>query len=179
MRLGPRAGGFWQQFPDAGPDDLSANDGDMTDDAGRMGGMPSDVKDVAIATPEAVATPDDRNAELDRAIAQAAGRLDEWLASQQRQLTAGLDVMIGQLKERRQAEIARLETWKKTERDRVERELATDEEHFRERLMAELVAFEEQLGLRLQEQEERLAKWWTEAEQMVDRRFADLSAPKQ
>lgn len=112
--------------------------------------------------------------QLDSAIEQTGRRVDQWMSDQQSRLVAHVDLLLAQLKEKRHQEIARLEAWKAVERGRVEQELAQEKERFSEKLMNELVAFEEQLGLRLKEQEERLSRWWDEAEQMMDQRFAAL-----
>lgn len=112
--------------------------------------------------------------QLDSAIEQTGRRVDQWMSEQQRRLITHVDLLLAQLKEKRQQEVARLETWKATERSRVETELAAEKERFSEKLMGELVAFEEQLGLRLKEQEERLARWWDEAERVMEQRFAVL-----
>ena len=116
--------------------------------------------------------------QLDRAIEQTGRRVDQWMTEQQRRLIAHVDLLLAQLKEKRQQELARLEAWKVAERGRVEHELAEEKQRFSERLMKELVDFEEQLGLRLREQEERLARWWDEAEQMMEQRFAVLDEGK-
>ena len=112
--------------------------------------------------------------ELQRAVDETARRVDRWMADQRRRLTDGLDAMLAQLKEQRQFEAASLETWKVSEREHAERELAEEKERFHTQLMEELVAFEHQLGERLREQEERLTRWWDEAEQLAQERFASL-----
>lgn len=180
VRLGPRAVVAWQTPTDQSTDDILVNDVEMGDATGRMGGVASELIELPApveAKPAEPKTADARNEGLDRAIEQTATRLDGWLEAQQKRIAAGLDVMVSQLKERRESELAKLEAWKSAERERSKRELAEDEERFHKRLMTELSAFEEQLALRLEEQEERLAKWWAEAEQLVERRFAELGAP--
>jgi hypothetical protein len=115
--------------------------------------------------------------ELQRAIAQTAERVDQWMADQRRRLGLGIDAMVASLKEQRDTELARIEEWKQGERDRAERQLAGERERFHGELMKELVEFEHQLGERLREQEERLAKWWDEAEQLTKQRFAEFGLP--
>jgi hypothetical protein len=115
--------------------------------------------------------------ELQRAIAQTAERVDQWMADQRRRLGLGIDAMVASLKEQRDGELARIEEWKQGERDRAERQLAEEKERFHADLMKELVEFEHQLGERLREQEERLAKWWDEAEQLTKQRFAEFGLP--
>jgi hypothetical protein len=115
--------------------------------------------------------------ELQRAIAQTAERVDQWMADQRRRLGLGIDAMVASLKDQRDTELARIEEWKQGERDRAERQLADERERFHGDLMKELVEFEHQLGERLREQEERLAKWWDEAEQLTKQRFAEFGLP--
>jgi len=115
--------------------------------------------------------------ELQRAIAQTAERVDQWMADQRRRLGLGIDAMVASLKEHRDSEFARIEEWKQGERERAERQLADEKERFHADLMKELVEFEHQLGERLREQEERLAKWWDEAEQLTKQRFAEFGLP--
>jgi len=115
--------------------------------------------------------------ELQRAIDQTAGRVEQWMADQRRRLGLGIDAMVASLKEQRDTELARIEEWKVGERERAERQLATEKEKFHAHLMEELVEFEHQLGERLREQEERLAKWWDEAEQLTKQRFAEFGLP--
>jgi hypothetical protein len=112
--------------------------------------------------------------ELQRAIDQTAGRVEQWMADQRRRLGLGIDAMVASLKEQRDTELARIEEWKVGERERAERQLAAEKEKFHANLMEELVEFEHQLGERLREQEERLAKWWDEAEQLTKQRFAEF-----
>jgi hypothetical protein len=110
--------------------------------------------------------------QLEQAAEQSAQRMDRWIVQQRRRLADGLDNMLIQLEQARQAELARIEAWKVSELSRVEEEVAAERERFHAHLLQELMAFEEQLGLRIQEQEERLARWWDEAEQMAAKRFA-------
>jgi hypothetical protein len=112
--------------------------------------------------------------ELQRAIDQTAGRVEQWMADQRRRLGLGIDAMVASLKEQRDTELARIEEWKVGERERAELQLAAEKEKFHANLMEELVEFEHQLGERLREQEERLAKWWDEAEQLTKQRFAEF-----
>ena len=125
------------------------------------------------APPTAPAPAKTRTRELDDAIAHTDERLDHWMEDQQRRLSAGLDLLIAQLRERREIEVARLDAWKSAERQRILREQADEEERFHARLMAELQAFEEQLALRLTEQEERLAKWFGDAQRQTAQRFEE------
>ena len=112
-----------------------------------------------------------RTRALDDAISQTDERLDRWMGDQHRRLSAGLDLLLAQLKERREIEVARLDAWKTAERQRILREQADEEERFHARLLTELQAFEEQLALRLTEQEERLAKWFGDAQRMTAQHF--------
>ena len=179
LRLGPRAESFWQQ-----PVDPAAETDDAPLDQGADGDAQYGAAEEIWSAPEVGAegagesvsapAPSAWDERLDRAVAQTDRRVDQWLVDQERRLVAGLDLMLAQLKEQRRAEAARLEAWKIEERERVQHTLAEEEERFRERLMSELTAFEEQLALRLYEQEERLARWWDQAEQVAQARFADL-----
>jgi len=179
LRLGPRAESFWQQ-----PVDPAAETDDAPLDQGADGDAQYGAAEETWSAPEVGAegagesvsapAPSAWDERLDRAVAQTDRRVDQWLVDQERRLVAGLDLMLAQLKEQRRAEAARLEAWKIEERERVQHTLAEEEERFRERLMSELTAFEEQLALRLYEQEERLARWWDQAEQVAQARFADL-----
>jgi len=179
LRLGPRAESFWQQ-----PLDPAAETDDVLEDQGADADAQYGAADETWSAPEVEAEEANESVRapaggawgdrLDRAVAQTDRRVDQWLADQQSRLVAGLDLMLAQLKEQRRAEAARLEVWTSEERERVQRTLAEEEERFRERLMNELTAFEEQLALRLYEQEERLARWWDQAEQVAQARFADL-----
>lgn len=169
-RLGPYNAGYWER-----PLDDAAPEVDLGEiDARQPSASESEwTENTAADTLESDTAPTgSRGAELERAIRQTAGRVDSWVSDQHQRLTAGLDLMLAQLEERRQEEVARLEAWKASERKRVERELAAEEERFHERLMSELAAFEEQLALRLGEQEERLARWLQEAQQTAEQRFA-------
>ena len=159
LRLGPRGDLFWPPAAENRVYDALPFPAD--DDFG-------DAADIQVAP--APAKP--RARELDEAISQTDERLDRWMEDQQRRLSAGLDLLIAQLKERREIEVARLDAWKTGERQRVLREQADEEERFHARLLAELQAFEEQLALRLTEQEERLARWFGEAERMTAQHFA-------
>jgi len=159
MRLGPRGDLFWPPTAENRVyDALPSPADDDFDDAPNIQNAP------VAARPRA--------RELDEAISQTDERLDRWMEDQQRRLSAGLDLLIAQLKERREIEVARLDAWKTGERQRVLREQADEEERFHARLLAELQAFEEQLALRLTEQEERLARWFGEAERMTAQHFA-------
>ncbi|TMC79092.1 MAG: hypothetical protein E6J09_03130 [Chloroflexi bacterium] len=182
LRLGTRAESFWQQsdvtpeIADALADSLeyqgAGADADYVaaEETPRAPNLRTQDADAPVTAPARAAWSEG----LDRAVAQTDRRVDQWLADQQSRLVAGLDLMLAQLKEQRRAEAARLEAWTIEERERVQRTLAEEEERFRERLMNELTAFEEQLALRLYEQEERLARWWDQAEQVAQARFADL-----
>ena len=121
---------------------------------------------------EELRLPSSWHQQLEQAAEQSAQRMDRWIFQQRRRLADGLDNMLIQLEQSRQAELARLEAWKTSELERVEQEVAAERERFHGHLLQELMAFEEQLGLRLAEQEERLARWWDEAEQMAAKRFA-------
>jgi hypothetical protein len=183
LRLGHRVDGPFVERVD---DDTIADDRRV--EARPESGEPNVVREVVIPPPDVAsdeAKTNARNEELDeprpaaswhqqleQAAEQSARRMDRWIIEQRRRLADGLDSMLIQLEERRQAELARLEEWKISERNRVEEEVALERERFHARLLAELMAFEEQLGLRLSEQEERLARWWDEAEQMAAQRFA-------
>lgn len=112
--------------------------------------------------------------QLAQAADDSAKRMDRWIVDQRRRVADGLDRMLIELEERKQAETAKLESWKASERQRIEDELADERERFHAKLLNELKAFEEQLALRLDEQEERLSRWWEEAEQMAKQRFAAL-----
>jgi hypothetical protein len=164
LRLGHRVDGpFSPKVDDTIADDrrLKALD----EDAGTKVGS-----DVVKA--EEPRLPSSWHQQLEQAAEQSAQRMDRWIVQQRRRLADGLDGMLIQLEQSRQAELARLEAWKVSERERVEQEVADERERFHASLLQELMAFEEQLGLRLREQEERLADWWDEAEQMAARRFA-------
>lgn len=179
LRLGPRAESFWQQPADpAGETDDAPLDqgaeGDAQYGAAEETWSAPEVGAEGAGEPVSAPAPSAWDERLDRAVAQTDRRVDQWLVDQERRLVAGLDLMLVQLKEQRRAEAARLEAWKIEERERVQHTLAEEEERFRERLMSELTAFEEQLALRLYEQEERLARWWDQAEQVAQARFADL-----
>ena len=147
---------------------------------------PMKVTQITTSEPEAVQVPalaskDPLRAaaseELQRAIDQTAGRVEQWMADQRRRLGLGIDAMVASLKEQRDTELARIEEWKVGERERAERQLSQEKEKFHAHLMEELVEFEHQLGERLREQEERLAKWWDEAEQLTKQRFAEFGLP--
>lgn len=193
-RLGPRAESFWQP-PDEDatetewlpPDPtidltLDADEDDETFLDPEIADEPA-TAEPANADPATTVTPIGPGAwphtpawskQLERARLDTDQRVDRWVADQQQRLLAGLDLLLAQLNERREQEAARLEEWMISERQRARSELDQEQERFRARLMAELVAFEEQLGLRLCEQEERLARWWSEAEQLAQKRFADV-----
>jgi len=175
LRLGPRSEVPLPAFEDA--------DGfDITEDADAPNEAASLQTPEPIAQANAPLDPKDplraaASEELQRAIAQTAERVDQWMADQRRRLGLGIDAMVASLKEQRDTELARIEEWKQGERDRAERQLADEKERFHADLMKELVEFEHQLGERLREQEERLAKWWDEAEQLTKQRFAEFGLP--
>src|SRR5207237_566333 len=113
-----------------------------------------------------------RRTELDNAIDQSGGRVGQWISDQQKRLSVGLDLLLAQLDEHREEELARMRAWEASERTRVETELATEQDHFHDRLMGGLKAFEEQLALRLAEHEERLARRLAEVGQHAEQSFA-------
>ena len=175
LRLGPRSEVPLPAFEDADSFDITEDaDGPIeaasvqTSEPIAQGNPPLDPKDPLRAA---------ASEELQRAIAQTAERVDQWMADQRRRLGLGIDAMVASLKEQRDTELARIEEWKQSERDRAERQLADEKERFHADLMKELVEFEHQLGERLREQEERLAKWWDEAEQLTKQRFAEFGLP--
>jgi hypothetical protein len=185
LRLGPRADAWWQPSLE-GTADADHHDKDVEvvpagADANAETPASAKTDRVGDSTPEATkskeAPPTAVSEELDRAIQQTDRRVDRWITDQQQRFAAGLDLMLAQLKERRQEELAQLEAWKVSERQRVDRELAQEQERFHERLLAEVMAFEEQLALRLSEQEERLARWLAEAGQQVEQRFETVRMP--
>ena len=159
VRLGPRTDMYWPRTVEA-PIYEDALSLPLNDDIPQ--GIPA---------PVAAAPAKTRTRELDEAISQTDERLDHWMEDQQHRLSAGLDLLIAQLKERREIEVGRLDAWKTGERQRILREQADEEERFHARLMAELQAFEEQLALRLTEQEERLAKWFGDAQRLTAQHF--------
>ena len=176
-RLGPHADDLWQRHVEPGADDLFA----PAPDAGRPqteAGEPQSVPVPAVETAQKLnALADEtprtaRRTELDNAIDQSGGRVGQWISDQQKRLSVGLDLLLAQLDEHREEELARMRAWEASERTRVETELATEQDHFHDRLMGELKAFEEQLALRLAEHEERLARWLAEAQQQAEQRFA-------
>jgi hypothetical protein len=185
LRLGPRADAWWQPSLEGTAD---AEHHDQSTEVAAAGGdadtatLPSALtaqpgNSTAEPAKSNEARPTTAREELDRAIQQTDRRVDRWITDQQQRLAAGLDLMLAQLKERRQEELAQLEAWKVSERQRVDRELAQEQERFHERLLAEVMAFEEQLALRLNEQEERLARWLAEAGQLAEQRFDAVRMP--
>lgn len=180
LRLGPRSE---VPLPPAFED---ADNFDVAEDVDGPIESASHDEVVEIPAPVEAATPAEvkdplraaASEELQRAIAQTAERVDQWMAEQRRRLGLGIDAMVASLKEQRDAEVARIEEWKQGERDRAERQLAEEREKFHAQLLKELVEFEHQLGERLREQEERLARWWDEAEQLTKQRFAEFGAHK-
>src|SRR5436853_4749808 len=175
LRLGPRSEvPLPPAFEDADDFDI-AEDIDAPIDSAPVQSSPAPevVAPVEVKDPLRAAASE----ELQRAIAQTAERVDQWMADQRRRLGLGIDAMVASLKEQRDTELARIEEWKQGERERAERQLAAEKEKFHAQLMEELVEFEHQLGERLREQEERLAKWWDEAEQLTKQRFAEFALP--
>jgi hypothetical protein len=178
-RLGPHADDLWQrQLQSPGIEDIFGSDLDpasaVTEATVAPALRPASVESAEKKTD---AIPKDapqsaRRAELDNAIDQTGGRVGQWITDQQKRLAVGLDLLLAQLNEHRENELARVRAWEASERQRVETELAAEQDHFHERLMAELKAFEEQLALRLAEHEARLARWLAEAEQQAEQRFA-------
>jgi hypothetical protein len=185
LRLGPRADAWWQPSLEGTVDaehhlaDVEVVPADA--DAAAKDLASAQTNRVADSTPELTksgeAPATAASEQLDRAIQQTDRRVDRWITDQQQRLAAGLDLMLAQLKERRQEELAQLEAWKASERQRVDGELAQKQERFHERLLAEVMAFEEQLALRLNEQEERLARWLAEAGQLAEQRFETVRMP--
>ena len=175
LRLGPRSEvPLPPAFEDADNFDVAEDiDAPIDSAPGQSSADPEVAAPVAAKDPLRAAASE----ELQRAIAQTAERVDQWMADQRRRLGLGIDAMVASLKEQRDTELARIEEWKQGERERAERQLSDEREKFHAQLMKELVEFEHQLGERLREQEERLAKWWDEAEQLTKQRFAELGLP--
>jgi hypothetical protein len=185
LRLGPRADAWWQPSLEGTADAerhaqgtevaAAGADADTATLPSALTGKPGDAIGEPATSNEA--RPTTAREELDRALQQTDRRVDRWITDQQQRLAVGLDLMLAQLKERRQEELAQLEAWRVSERQRVDRELAQEQERFHERLLAEVMAFEEQLALRLNEQEERLARWLAEAGQLAEQRFDAVRTP--
>lgn len=177
-RLGPHADDLWQrQLQSPRIEDIFGSDLEPAIAVTQASVAPIPTPAPVESVQKADATPKDaprsaRRTELDNAIDETGGRVGQWISDQQKRLSVGLDLLLAQLNEHRENELARMRAWEASERKRVETELAAEQDHFHERLMAELKAFEEQLALRLAEHEARLAQWLAEAEQQAEQRFA-------
>jgi hypothetical protein len=177
-RLGPHADDLWQrQIQPPRLDDIFGSELDPAGAVVEASGPPPQrtppVESAATLNGSAEAAPRSaRRTELDEAIDQTGGRVGQWITDQHKRLSVGLDLLLAQLDEHREQELARMRAWETSERMRIETELAAEQDHFHERLMAELKAFEEQLALRLAEHEERLARWLAEAQEQAGQRFA-------
>jgi hypothetical protein len=173
-RLGPHADDLWQRAlqPPRLEDIFGAEVGPVVEASVPAPQTTVPVENAAKPSIPAEAAPRSaRRTELDEAIDQTGGRVGQWITDQHKRLSVGLDLLLAQLNEHREQELARMRAWETSERKRIETELAAEQDHFHERLMAELKAFEEQLALRLAEHEERLARWLAEAQAQAGQRF--------